>query len=62
MLLQRLLGHDGRIQEYFVLPLQLTKYVTPFITDEFDKARDLDHVTLQVAKNRALYAFDASLD
>ena len=38
------------------------QYVTPFIADDSDTARYLDHVTTHVAKDRARYAFDASRD
>ena len=40
----------------------VTQYVAPFIADDSDTARHLDHITVQVAKDRARYAFDASLD
>ena len=40
----------------------VTQYVTPFIADDSDTARDLDHITVQVAKDRARYTFDASQD
>ena len=40
----------------------VTQYVAPFIADDSDTARQLDHITVQVAKNRARYAFDASQD
>ena len=40
----------------------LTLYVVPFIADDSDTARQLDHITVQVAKDRARYAFDASRD
>ena len=40
----------------------LTQYVAPFIADDSDTARHLDHITVQVAKDRARYAFDASRD
>ena len=40
----------------------LTQYVAPFIVDDSDTARHLDHITVQVAKDRARYAFDASRD
>ena len=38
----------------------VTQYVAPFIADDSDTARHLDHITVQVAKDRARYAFDAS--
>ena len=38
------------------------QYVAPFIADDSDTARHLDHITVQVAKNRARYTFDASRD
>ena len=37
----------------------MTQYVAPFITDDSETARLLDHITVQVAKARARYAFDA---
>ena len=40
----------------------LTQYVAPFIVDDSDTARHLDHITVEVAKDRARYAFDASRD
>ena len=40
----------------------VTQYVTPFIADDSDTARHLDHITVQVAKDRARYALDASQD
>ena len=40
----------------------VTQYVAPFIADDSDTTRHLDHVKVQVAKDRAWYAFDASRD
>ena len=40
----------------------VTLYVAPFIADDSDTARHLDHITVQVAKYRARYAFNASRD
>ena len=40
----------------------VTQYVAPFIADASDTARRLDHITVQVAKDRARYASDASQD
>ena len=40
----------------------VTQYVTPFIAADSDTARHLDHITVQVANDRARYAFDASRD
>ena len=40
----------------------VTQYVAPLIADDSDTARHLDHITVQVAKDRARYAFDASPD
>ena len=40
----------------------VTQYVAPFIADDSDTARHLDHITVQVAKDRARYAFNASRD
>ena len=40
----------------------VTQYVAPFIADDSDTARHLDHITVQVANDRALYAFDTSQD
>ena len=38
----------------------LTQYVAPFIADDSDTTRHPYHVTIQVTKDRARYAFDAS--
>ena len=43
-------------------PGGLTQYVAPFIADDSDTGRHLDHLTIQVAKDRARYAFNASQD
>ena len=40
----------------------MTRYIAPFIADDSDTARHLDRITVQVAKDRARYAFDASRD
>ena len=40
----------------------VTQYVAPLIADDYDIARHLDHIIVQVAKDRARYAFDASRD
>ena len=40
----------------------VTQYVAPFIADDSDTARHLDHIMFQVAKDRARYAFDTSRD
>ena len=40
----------------------VTQYVAPFVADNYDTARHLDHMTVQVAEDRARYAFDASRD
>ena len=40
----------------------VTQYVAPFIANDSDTARHLDQFTVQVAKDRARYAFDASRD
>ena len=40
----------------------LTQYVAPFIADDSDTARHMDQITVQVAEDRARYAFDASRD
>ena len=40
----------------------MTRYVAPFIADDSDTPRHLDHITLWVAGDRARYAFDASRD
>ena len=47
-----------------ILPILggLTQYIAPFIADNSDTARHLDHITVQVAKDRARYAFDAPRD
>ena len=44
------------------IPGGVTQYVAPFITDNSDTPRHLDHITVQVTKDRAQYAFDASRD
>ena len=41
---------------------EVTQYVSPFIADDSDTARHLDHITVEVAKDRARYAFDTSRD
>ena len=38
------------------------QYVAPFIADNSDTARHLDHITVQIAKDRVRYAFDSSKD
>ena len=43
-------------------PGGVTQYVAPFVDDNSDTERHLDHITVQVAKDRARYAFAASLD
>ena len=43
-------------------PGGMTQYVAPFIADDSDTARHLDHITVQVAKDRARYAFNSSRD
>ena len=40
----------------------VTQYVAPFTADDFDIARHLDHIMVQVAKDRVRYDFDASWD
>ena len=40
----------------------VTQYVACFIADDSDTARHLDHITVEVAKVRARYAFEASRD
>ena len=40
----------------------VTQHVAPFIADDSYTAHNLDHITVQVAKDRARYAFDASRD
>ena len=40
----------------------VTQYFAPFIADDSDAARHLDGITVQVAKDRERYAFDASRD
>ena len=40
----------------------VTQYGAPFIADDSDTARHLDHITVQVANDRGRYAFDASRD
>ena len=38
----------------------LIQYVAPFIADDSDTARYLDHVTTLVARDRARYTIEAS--
>ena len=40
----------------------VTQYVAPFIADDSDTARHLDHITVQFTNDRARYTFDASRD
>ena len=40
----------------------VTQYVAPFIGNDSDAARHLDHITVQVAKDTARYVFNASRD
>ena len=40
----------------------VTQYIADLIADDSDTARHLDHITVQVARDRARYAFDASRD
>ena len=40
----------------------VTQYVAPFIADDSNTARHLDHITVRVTKDRARYAFDTSRD
>ena len=40
----------------------LSQYASPFIADDSDTACHLDHITVQVAKDKVRYAFDASRD
>ena len=44
------------------IPGGVTQYVAPFIADDSDTARHLDHIMVKVAKDRAPYAFVASQD
>ena len=41
---------------------EVTEYAAPFIADDSDSARHPDHITVQVAKDKARYAFNASRD
>ena len=41
---------------------RVTQYVAPFIADDSNCTRHLDRITVQFAKDRARYAFDASRD
>ena len=51
------------VQDVHLLILgKVTQYVAPFVADESDAARHLDHITVQVAKDRDTYTFDASRD
>ena len=40
----------------------MTQEVAPLIADDSDTAHHLDHITVQLATDRARYAFDASWD
>ena len=40
----------------------VTQYIAPFIADDSDTARHLDHITVEIASDRARYAFDVSRD
>ena len=40
----------------------MTQDIAPFIADDSNSARHLDHIRVQVAKDRARYTFDASPD
>ena len=53
-----------KVVQDVILAIQggVTQYVAPFIADDSDTARHLDHITIQVAKDRARYAFNASRD
>ena len=35
------------------IPERVIQYATPFIADDLETARDLNHVTTQVARHRA---------
>ena len=50
------------VQDVTAILGTVTQYVAPFIADNSDTARHLDHITVQVSKDRARYAFDASQD
>ena len=53
-----------KVVQDFILAILggVTQYVAPFIADDSDTARHVDHITVQVGKDRARYAFDASRD
>ena len=43
-------------------PEGMTQYIAPFIADNSDTARHLDHITVKVAKHRARYALNTPRD
>ena len=53
-----------KVVQDVILAIQggVTQYVGPLIADDSNTARHLDHITVQVAKDRARYGFDASQD
>ena len=40
----------------------MTQYIAPYIADDSDSAPHLDYITVHYARDRARYAFEASLD
>ena len=53
-----------KVVQDFILAIlgRVTNHVAPFIADNSDTARHLDHIMVQVAEDRACHAFDASRD
>ena len=57
------LGPPKVVQDFILVILGGSEqYVAPFIADDSDTARHLDHITVKVPKDMARYAFDASRD
>ena len=51
------------VQDFFLAILGgVTQYVAPYIADNSDTARHLDHIMVHVTKDKEPYAFEASLD
>ena len=49
-------------QVILAIPRGVTQYFAPFISDNSDTTRHLDHITVQVTKYRVRYAFNALRD
>ena len=44
------------------IPGGVTQYIAPYIADDPDSVRHLDHITVHYARDRARYTFEASRD